>query len=261
MELNLKNKTFAVAASTKGIGWGIAKTLLEEGSNVGMCSRSTQNIALLKQRLTPYGGRSIISQTDMGSQEQITEWLKKIINTYERLDGIVINAGGPPPGTFETLAIEDWQNAFHLTLMSAVHMIREALPYLKENGGSILAVTSSSVKEPIDNLLLSNVMRSGVTSLIKSVATDFAKYGIRANCIVPGIIDTDRVKSLDRLTADHMGVSVEQSRKNRENSIPIGRYGKIEEFGQAAAFLLSEAAAYISGVSFVVDGGKMKSIL
>jgi 3-oxoacyl-[acyl-carrier protein] reductase len=131
----------------------------------------------------------------------------------------------------------------------------------KHRSGSILTITSSSIKEPIDSLILSNVFRSGVASLVKSVANEVAHFGIRVNNIVPGRIDTDRVQTLDHLAAARQKVSVEELRANQERSIPLGRYGTIEEFGRAAAFILSDAATYMTGTTLVVDGGKMQSVL
>jgi 3-oxoacyl-[acyl-carrier protein] reductase len=177
------------------------------------------------------------------------------------VDGLVVNAGGPPAGGFDDFDDAAWQASFELTLLSSVRMIRAVLPHLRDRGGgSILAVTSSSVKEPIDILLLSNVMRSGVVSLLKSLSRELAPEQIRVNNLVPGRILTDRVKSLDALSAKKSELSAAEQRAMQEQQIPWGRYGTIEEFGRAGAFLLSDAASYITGETLIVDGGSMKTV-
>ena len=167
----------------------------------------------------------------------------------------------PPQENFEDFSDEDWQAAFELNLFSAVRMIRAALPSMRERGGgSILTVTSMSVKEPIDVLILSNVMRSGVTSLLKSLSAQLAADNIRLNNLMPGRINTDRIRSLDGINSKKQGVPVEQIQAASHVQIPLGRYGTIEEFGRCGAFLLSDAASYITGSSLAVDGGALKTV-
>lgn len=166
-----------------------------------------------------------------------------------------------PPGQFDVFSDEDWLAAFNLTLMSAVRMVRETLPHLRSaGGGAILTLTSSSVKEPIDFLLLSNVMHSGVTSLAKSLSKQLATENIRVNNLIPGLIATDRMQNLDAAQAKAKGISISDQRSLNEQNIPFGRYGEPMEFGKAGAFLLSPAASYITGATLVVDGGTMKTV-
>ena len=187
-------------------------------------------------------------------------WMKLCQNTTG-LMGLLINAGGPPKGMFEELDEKAWQDAFELTLMSAVRLIKEVIGPMKQNqGGSILTVTSTAVKEPIDVLLLSNVFRSGVTSLVKSLSADLAKYNIRVNNLIPGRINTERLKTLDTMVAQKKGVTVEEIQAATYQQIALGRYGTIDEFGKAGAFLLSDAASYITGASLVIDGGLTKTV-
>jgi len=173
----------------------------------------------------------------------------------------VVNAGGPSTGTFSNLDDTQWQQAFELTLLSAIRLIREVLPSMKKaSKGSILTVTSVSVKEPIDMLLLSNVFRSGVTSLAKSLSRELASYNIRVNNILPGRLDTERVKQLDGIIAKSKGISVSDVRSAFQEQIPLSRYGKPEELGSLAAFLLSDKSSFITGATIPVDGGMLKTV-
>ncbi|MBF0198850.1 MAG: SDR family NAD(P)-dependent oxidoreductase, partial [Planctomycetes bacterium] len=197
MDLKLKDKVFMVAAGSKGLGFGIAKALLEEGAYVSIGSRSQSNIDKAINELSNISTTHIMGHTlDASNSDSIKSWTDASTQKFRGLDGLVVNAGGPPVGQFDDFSDDDWQEAFELTLMSSVRMIRCALPHLrKRKGGAILTLTSSSVKEPIDILLLSNVMRSGVTSLAKSLSKQLASEHIRINNLIPGRMDTDRVRS------------------------------------------------------------------
>lgn len=252
-----------VAASSKGLGFGIARELAINGAIICVASRSRENVDEAARKLRAETQAtvhaSVFDASDAGS---VKDWVNDVIKSYNRIDGLVVNAGGPPPGNFDDFTDDDWQSAFNLTLMSAVRLIREALPWMrKQGGGTILTITSLSVKEPVNGLLLSNVFRSGVASLVKSLSNELARENIRVNNLIPGRIDTDRVKSLDKNTSEKQGVPVEEVKQMNESSIPIGRYGTTEEFGKAGAFLLSEASSYITGASLVADGGLIKSTM
>lgn len=262
MDLQLKDKVFMVAAASKGLGFGIARELALNGAVVCIASRTQNEIEEAASKLRNETGSTILASVfDAADANSIKNWVNEVEAAFERIDGLVVNAGGPPPGNFDDFTDEQWQSAFNLTLMSAVRLIRGVLPSMRNTGGgSILTVTSMSVKEPIQRLLLSNVFRSGVTSLVKSLSLELAKDQIRVNNLMPGRIDTDRVKSLDNSIAEKSGVSAEEVKKGFEATIPLGRYGTIEEFGKAGAFLLSPAASYITGVSLSVDGGIMKTV-
>lgn len=262
MDLQVEGKVFMVAASSKGLGFGIAQELAKNGAIVCIASRTKQDIEKAAESLRKETGAIIHSSVfDASSAESIKNWIAEVETAFERIDGLVVNAGGPPPGNFDDFTDEDWNVAFNLTLMSAVLLIRGVLPAMRAGGGgSILTVTSMSVKEPVNRLLLSNVFRSGVTSLVKSLSNELAGENIRVNNLMPGRIDTDRVKSLDKNNAEKSGISVAEIKSKNEATIPLGRYGNIEEFGKAGAFLLSPAASYITGVSLAVDGGIMKTV-
>ncbi len=263
MDINIKDKVFLVAASSKGLGYGIARELALNGAMVSIGSRDAENVEKAAQSLRQETNTPIYASTmDVTDAASISRWVGETAKAFERIDGLVVNAGGPPPGTFDDFGDTEWQTGFNLTLMSAVRMIREVLPYMRTaGGGSILTITSLSVKEPITNLLLSNVFRAGVVSLVKSLATQLAEEKIRVNNLIPGRIDTDRVKALDKNTAEKQGSKVETIRQQNQSSVPLQRYGTIEEFGKAGAFLLSDAASYITGTSLVVDGGLLKSVI
>jgi 3-oxoacyl-[acyl-carrier protein] reductase len=262
MDLGLKNKVMMVAASSKGLGFAIASRLAEEGARVSMASRSRNHIDDAARRIVADTGSEVLPMvmnvTDLASMEA---WVKETLQAYGRIDGLVVNAGGPSPGTFDELDDSKWHDAFELTLMSTVRLIRLVLPQMrKQKSGSILTITSISIKEPIDNLLLSNVMRSGVTSLLKSLSLDLASSGIRVNNLVPGYFGTERLQDLDLKSSREWRMSVEEVQKIQFDSIPLGRYGDPVEFGKAAAFLLSDAASYVTGETFIIDGGKTRTV-
>ena len=263
MDLQLNNKVFLIAGASKGLAYAIAEKLLQEGAKIAIASSDAQRIDSAKQALLLcYPNADIFTCVcDVRQALDIQRWVEKSYAHFKRIDGLVVNAGGPSPGTFDDLDDEAWLSAFNLTLMSAVRMIRQVLPIMRKQGsGSILTLTSSSVKEPIDFLLLSNVMRSGVTSLAKSLSAAEAAHGIRVNNLIPGIIATDRMKNLDAIQAQANGITVAQQHAQFCQAIPLGRYGEPEEFANAAAFLLSAAASYITGASLVADGGTMKTV-
>jgi 3-oxoacyl-[acyl-carrier protein] reductase len=262
MDLGLRGKVAMVAASSKGLGFGIARELAREGALVSIGSRSESDVHEAAETLTQETDSDVLANIlDASDPASITDWLENTIDAFGGVDLLVVNAGGPPAGKFDDFADSDWQSAFELTLMSSVRMIRAVLPFMREaGGGSILTITSVSVKEPIDFLLLSNVMRSGVTSLAKSLSQQLASENVRVNNLMPGRIDTDRVQSLDAMNADARALPIEQIKAANEQNIPLGRYGTIEEFGRFGAFLLSDAASYITGQTIAVDGGSIKTV-
>jgi len=252
-----------VAAASKGLGLGIARQAALEGAVVSMGSRNQEDLLAAAKGIQQEveGARLYTHPLDVAEASSVKLWVKDTLAELGTVDALVINGGGPPAGTFDEIDDPAWLTGYENTLMSAVRLIREVLPEMRrKKSGSILSITSSSVKEPIDNLLLSNVYRSGVTSLVKSLSIQEAKQGIRINNLVPGFFDTDRLKELDQRNSGEWGLSLDQVRKSNFNKIPMGRYGDPEEFGKAALFLLSEAASYVTGETFVIDGGKMRTV-
>jgi len=262
MDLGLHGKVAMVAASSKGLGFGIARELAKEGALVSIGARTEADVFDAADVLIEETEAEVLPNVlDVSDSDSIFQWVENTVNAFGGVDCLVVNAGGPPAGKFDDFADSDWQAAFELTLMSSVRMIRQVLPPMRQaGGGSILTITSVSVKEPIDFLLLSNVMRSGVTSLAKSLSKQLAPENIRVNNLMPGRIDTERVQSLDTLNATVKSLSVDDIKSANEAGIPLGRYGTIEEFGKLGAFLLSDAAGYITGQTIAVDGGSVNAV-
>ncbi len=262
MDLGIRSKVFLIAGASRGLGYGIASVLAEEGALVSLGARDPESVRDAAAKLTKETGSTVRGYSfDAKDGASIQRWVEHSLADFGQIDGLLVNAGGPPIGFFDDFGDGDWQSAFELTLMSSVRMIRAVLPSLrKQGGGSIVTLTSSSVKEPIDNLLLSNVMRSGVVSLAKSLSRQLADENIRVNNLVPGSMYTDRLKSLVAARAGSTGASEEAVMQDQQAAIPLGRYGTIRDFGNAGAFLLSDAASYITGETLIVDGGSMKTV-
>jgi 3-oxoacyl-[acyl-carrier protein] reductase len=259
MDLGLKGKVAMVAGASRGLGFAVAKALADEGARVSMASRDEAAIRAAAQRI---GGEAMGTPVDVRSADAIREWAAATEKRYGGIDLLFTNSGGPPAGA--TLSFDDhaWQDAADLLLFSTLRMIRAAVPSMKtRGGGAILVSTSSSVKEPVQNLGLSTVLRASVSALAKTLALELAPDRIRVNQIIPGRIDTDRVRQLDEINAKKQGVSADEAKRRAMGAIPMGRYGEIEEFGRVGAFLLSDAAAYMTGATVQVDGGLIRSVV
>lgn len=260
MDLGLKDKVALLAAASKGLGYGVARAMGREGAHLSICSRDAEQVRRAAEQLSAETGAQVLAvPCDVRDAAAVEAWVAQTVARWGRIDALLVNAGGPPAMTFKETTDAHWQAAFELTLLSAVRLIRAALPHMP-SGSAILTITSSSIKEPIERLGLSTVMRAGVAGLVKTLADELASDGIRVNNLIPGRIDTDRVAQLDQNTANARGITFEQARAEAVSKIPLKRLGTIDEFGAAAAFLLSPAAAYITGASLRVDGGAMRSI-
>jgi 3-oxoacyl-[acyl-carrier protein] reductase len=262
MQPILKGKTILIAGGSQGLGYAIAEAGSKEGANVFLGSRNEEKLSYSASAIAKASGSNAdYGVLDVTDPQSIKNWVSMGLQKFGQIDGLVVNAGGPPAGMFDNFNDEQWYAAFELNLMSAVRLIREVLPTMKKaSKGSIRTITSVSVKEPIDMLLLSNVFRSGVTSLAKSLSRDLASYNIRINNILPGRLDTERVKYLDNIIAESKDLSVSDVRSSFCEQIPLGRYGKPEELGNMAAFLLSDKASFITGTTIPVDGGMLKTV-
>lgn len=261
MDLNLSGKTALVAASSQGLGFAIAERLVKEGVNVMLSGRDEEKLKIKAAQLEAIAnGKVAYQRAELSNLDDIINLVARTVDLFGSIHLLVNNAGGPPAGSFTDLTDEQWQNTFELNLLSYVRLIRAALPYLKRDGGKILNIASSSIKEPIPGLILSNTFRTGIVGLSKTLAMELAPDNILINTIAPGRIATDRVKHLDQMTADRLGVEIETVEANVKAGIPLKRYGTPEEFANVAAFLLSDANTYMTGSSFLVDGGMIKAI-
>ncbi|TNF36802.1 MAG: SDR family oxidoreductase [Gammaproteobacteria bacterium] len=262
MDLQLKGRVILVAGSSRGLGYAIASQLAAEGAIPVLGARDAQAVADAAQRITADTGAPCLhAPLDVTDETSIARWVATGQSHHGRIDGLVVNAGGPPAGRFDDFGDSAWQAAFELTLMSAVRMVRSVLPFMRQqHSGSILMLTSASIKEPIDHLLLSNVMRAGVSGLAKSLSRQLAPEGIRVNNLVPGLIATSRMDYLDAMAGKAAGRTADEQRADNASRIPLGRYGEPAEFARAAVFLLSDAASYMTGATVVVDGGTLRSV-
>lgn len=263
MDLQLQHTTAMVAGGSKGLGFAVAKLLAEEGANVSLASRNPENLSEAKRKIEAAARGAVLTvPADLTRSEEIMFWKEETVKSFGRVDFLLVNSGGPPAGSFASFTDEQWQEAIDLQLLSAVRLVRAVLPVMqKQKSGSILFSTSVSVKEPINNLILSNVIRPAVAALAKSLSLELVKDNIRVNHILPGRINTDRIRELDAFNAERKNISVEEQSRQMTAAIPMGRYGEPEEFARAAVFLLSPAASYITGASLQVDGGIIKSVL
>jgi 3-oxoacyl-[acyl-carrier protein] reductase len=263
MELGLVNKVAMVGGASKGLGFAVARALAAEGAHVSIASRDEDAIEHAAATINAAGGgRALAVSADLSKADAITRWMAMTTDRFDGVDLLFANTGGPPAGT--ALSFDDmaWQNAFALLLLSVVRTVRLVAPSMRaRGGGAILVGTSSTVKEPVPNLALSNVMRAGVTALVKTLSLELAPDAIRVNSLLPGRIATDRLTYLDEANAKKTGITAEEQRARAMAAIPVGRYGDPDEFGRAGAFLLSEAASYITGAALQVDGGLIKGLL
>jgi 3-oxoacyl-[acyl-carrier protein] reductase len=257
MDLGLKNCRAFVAGASKGLGKACAKSLADEGAGVFVCSRNANEIEQAAKEI----GASGFSAADVSRPADVKRVVADAIENLGGLDILVTNAGGPPTGAFDKAGDGDWDVAYQLTLMSAVRMIREALPALKASGrGRIVNLTGYGVKEPMTDLVVSDAVRAGVTVMAKTIASDLAPFGITVNNIAPGPIMTDRLVAIHMARAKSLGITVEEQFKRFSETIPVRRMGRPEEIGDLCAYLCSLQAGYLTGQAIVVDGGVNRSI-
>jgi 3-oxoacyl-[acyl-carrier protein] reductase len=254
VDLGLKDKRILVAGASRGLGAGIARAVAAEGARVALVARESDDLTKVATEIRGHAVTADLTTTDGPA-----EAARKAINALGGLDGLVVNSGGPPTGTFEQLDEETWRRAIDGTLLAAIRLIRGALPALREGRDpAIVIVLSSSIREPVPGIVTSNVLRPGLNGLIKTLVGEIAP--IRINGIAPGRIDTARIRSLDSSRAKELGVEVEEVQRTNLARIPLARYGESAEVGRVGAFLLSTAASYVDGVVVGVDGGMIRSL-
>jgi len=253
MELGLKNKVAFVAASSQGLGKSVALELAGEGAKLIICGRNKENLDHTKREIEKLtNGEVLAIAGDLSVASEREQIIKKALQAYNTINILVTNTGGPPAGKFEELKQEDWDQAYKNLLTSVVGLVNGFLPGMKkERWGRIIAITSMAVKQPVNNLILSNSVRASVAGLVKTLSNELAMYKITVNNVMPGYTETERLKEL---------IESNPSFNSAKNEIPLGRFGTPEEFSAAVAFLASERASYITGISLAVDGGWIKSL-
>ncbi len=266
MDLGLQNKVALVMGSSRGMGLAVAEKLVQEGVRVAINSRDAKELKTVADELTQkYKQKVLPLPGDIGNFEDCKGILKETLTRFAGLDMLFCNAGGPPPGSFEDIKEKDWQTAIETNMMGTIRMMRMAYPVMvKNNWGRIVTLTSISVKEVIDNLVLSNVTRLGVVGAVKSLSREIARHGVTVNNVCPGVIDTGRWKELAAALAKKEKAPskkiLETLLADNNKRIPLGRMGSPEEVANLVVFLMSNAASYITGQSISVDGGMTRSV-
>jgi 3-oxoacyl-[acyl-carrier protein] reductase len=263
MDLQLKGKIAAVAASSQGLGFAAARALAAEGAKVGICSRSRDNIESAASRLHDDTGAEVFPWVgDLSNRDEATGFVEAVAAHFKGLHVLVTNAGGPPPGGFEQAGFEELERAFHLTMESTIAMIKSAVPHMRrQKWGRIVNILSITVKQPETNLLTSNTMRAGLVGYAKSVSQELAAENILINNVAPGYTRTERLDELAESLAKKDKVMVDEIFARWQGNIPMGRLGRPEELAAVVTFLASEPASYVTGVTLQVDGGFVQGLL
>jgi 3-oxoacyl-[acyl-carrier protein] reductase len=262
VDLGLAGRVALVAAASRGLGRAVAEELAAEGARVVICARDGDALERARAEIAARTRSDIHAVVaDVSTQAGTDTVAAEALARFERVDVLVTNAGGPPPGPFEAHGWDAWERAVQLTLRSAVELTRLVLPGMKDRRwGRIINVTSITVKQPVDGLMLSNSIRAAVTGFARTLATEVAPFGVTVNNILPGYTRTERVEQLNRANAAREGIAVEDIQRRIESQIPMGRLGEPREFAALATFLASDRASYITGQSMAVDGGWIRAL-
>ncbi len=263
MDLGLKDKVALVCASSKGLGRAVAEGMAREGAKVALCSRTPdvlRNVAEAIQRST--GSETYPVAADVTQEQDVIRLVEAVHGKWGALHILVTNAGGPPGGPFEAHSLDAWRRSVELNFLSAVQLCRYAVPHMKvQRWGRIINITSVTVKQPVEGLILSNAVRAGVVGFAKSLANELGPYNILVNNVCPGYTRTQRLVDLVNDQAKRTGQKPEEIYVQWEKAIPLGRLAEPEEFAPLVVFLASAAASYITGVTVQVDGGFIKGLL
>jgi 3-oxoacyl-[acyl-carrier protein] reductase len=262
VDLGLRGRVALVAASSRGLGRAIAEELAAEGMSVVMCAREEARLREAAREVAAAAGTLVVPVVaDVSKKGEARRLAEEALRAMGRVDVVVTNSGGPAPGTFDSTPAEAWQGAFDILLASAVELIRAVLPGMKERGfGRVLNVTSITVKQPVENLILSNSLRAAVTGMARTLASEVAAHGITVNNLLPGYTKTERLTELAEASGARQGISPPEFYARLEKDIPARRLGEPRELAALAAFLASERAGYITGQSIAVDGGWIRGI-
>ncbi|MEK9679416.1 MAG: SDR family oxidoreductase [Rhodospirillaceae bacterium] len=260
MDLGIKGKTALVLGASQGMGAGIARVLAENGANVIVGARRADKLADLVSELEGHGVKAEAYPIDLSDKASVDQLCAMITDDWQ-IDMLLNNAGGPPPSPSTGVADEVWAASIQALLMSTIRITEAALHGMKERKwGRVLTIASSGVKQPIDNLGVSNTVRGAVAGFTKSLSNEVAQHGVTVNMILPGRIETERLINMDINNSKRKEISLEDQKAQNQGSIPAKRYGTVEEFAGVAAFLMSERASYVTGSLIRVDGGLINSV-
>jgi 3-oxoacyl-[acyl-carrier protein] reductase len=262
VDLGLKDRIALVAASSQGLGKAVAMGLAREGTKLALCARTPAALEQTAAEIRSETGADVLARTvDVTVYDQVRAFVSEANQRFGRIDICVANAGGPPSKTFAETTVADWESAAGLNLMSTVYLAREVLPGMQQRRwGRFIAITSVTVKQPVEGLILSNSVRSAVAGLVKTLANEYGPYDVLVNNVCPGYTATARLESLSGKLAAAESVPVDEIKKRWSAQVPLRRLGRPEEFANLVVFLASERASYINGVSIAVDGGLVKGL-
>jgi 3-oxoacyl-[acyl-carrier protein] reductase len=262
VDLGLRNRVAIVAASSQGLGKAVALGLAREGTKLALCARTEATLTATAEEIHRATGAEVLTRAiDVTNPNHVREFVAETARDFGRIDVCVTNAGGPPSKSFADTTLDDWQRASDMNFMSTVYFAKEVLPVMQERRwGRFIAITSMTVKQPVDGLILSNAVRSGVSGLVKSLANEYGPYNVLVNSVCPGYTATARLMELAQRLADQQGVTPQEIEERWASQTPLRRVGRPEEFADVVVWLASERSSYVTGVSLQVDGGYVKGL-